>query len=152
LEVLGRPDSARPRRLILGRMPRRFRVIRPHSARPKIRSRRPTRPPGYERDADSAIATLAARSSTWVIREGDVQSLPWAAGDRGSRLQQLERLLAGPWTPAHASLLGRALWDTSERVRRRMIIAVPELPDEAASLLPALLAIDLDGHRMFGDL
>src|SRR5690606_28625331 len=56
------------------------------------------------------------------------------------------------WTPAHASLLGRALWDTSERVRRRMIIAVPELPDEAASLLPALLAIDLDGHRMFGDL
>lgn len=152
LEVLSQAESARPRRLILGRMPRRFRVIRPHSTRPKIGSRRPTQPPGYERDADSAIASLAARSSTWLVRDGDVQSLPWAAGDRGSRLQQLERLLAGPWAPDHASLLGRALWDTSERVRRRTIEAIPELPDEAASLLPALLAIDLDGRRKFGDL
>ena len=37
-------------------------------------------------------------------------------------------------------------------VRRRVIEAIPSLPDDAAPLLLPLLAINVDVHRLFGDL
>jgi hypothetical protein len=80
-----------------------------------------------------------------------VQALPWAAGDHGSRAQQLDRLLARPWSESLAAPLAASVWDTSLEVRRRALEALPQLPDALARSLPSVLALELHGARVFGD-
>ena len=130
--------EARPRRLILGSMARRFRMVQVYSG-PRARAR-------HGRLRLDQIEAPAERGLTWLVRWGGVQSLPWAPGDHGSRLQALERLLAGPWSASVERKLGRAMWDTSLRVRRRLIEALPDLPSGAAPLLLAALAVEVDAR------
>jgi hypothetical protein len=78
-------------------------------------------------------------------RWGSVQSLPAGVGG-GSPRDRLERALA-EWTPARASLVGLALWDTSLRVRRRALEVLPALPDEAAPALLSILLLAGSGER-----
>ncbi|NVB42017.1 hypothetical protein G6O69_29595 [Pseudenhygromyxa sp. WMMC2535] len=139
LAALGEASCpSRPRRLILGAMPRRFRVIQSLAASPGRARYGP-----LQRDQ---LEAPAAAGLTWLIRWGQIQALPWASGDAGSRLQALERALAGPWSPAHERQLGRAMWDTSVRLRQRLFQALPTLPDDAAPLLLPALAIALDAQ------
>lgn len=147
LEILAQPSSvARPRRIIFGPMPRRFRLLRPLEV-PRARQMSKFR----DRLADGA-RELLGHGLTWLIDQGVNVSLPWTSGDASPRVRAIEQLLASPWTPSHTPTLARALWDTSLRVRRRVIAAIPTLPDEAAPLLLPLLAINVDGHHVFGEL
>jgi hypothetical protein len=143
LRALAHPECiARPRRLVLGPMPRKFRrLLRWDAPPPELTCLPP-----------AELTAAADHGLTWMIRWGRVQSLPWAAGDHGTRLQRLDRLLARPWLPAHARVLERSIWDTSAKVRRRIITALPELPDDMASAILAVLAVNLDGQRSFGDI
>lgn len=144
--LAARGCQARPRRLVLGGMPRRFRRIQGFWGPPE--------PARWGHLGPELIAEPATRGLTWLLRWGQIQSLPWAPGDHGSRLQALERELEQPWTPRRERTLGRALWDTSLRVRRRLITALPELPDEAAPLLLPVLAMSSDNRlsRELGEL
>jgi hypothetical protein len=136
LRELGSPRClASPRRVVLGRMPGHFRNITPCPRHHGVVPRRMDAP------ARELLDGAAARGLTWLVRWGLVQALPWATGDHGSRLQQLERLLARPWAPEHERVLGRALWDSSLRVRRRVLEILPELPDDAAALLLPAVAV-----------
>lgn len=98
------------------------------------------------------LESATARGLSWYGLWGQVQALPWAAGDHGSRAQQLERLLARPWSDSLAAPIAAAVWDTSLEVRRRTLGALPSLPDALARALPSVLALDLHGARVFGDL
>jgi hypothetical protein len=91
------------------------------------------------------------RGVTWYGLWGQVQTLPWAAGDHGSRVQQLERLLERPWTDSLTVPITASLWDTSLVVRRRTLDALPSLPDAVAPALRSVLALDLHGAAVFGD-
>jgi hypothetical protein len=142
LDELARGECvARPRRVLLGRMPGHVRRLFPFEA--------PWSTPWH---GPGLLKTLADRGLTWLGRWGWIQALPWTTGDHGSRLQQLEHMLDGPWQPSHGSAITQALWDTSLRVRRRALAALPELGDEAAPALLAALAIARDSQRTFGDL
>lgn len=149
LELLCRPAiPVRPRKVILGPMPPRFRVIRALSQLDQRRW-------GSKWSSTQAVEPMTALLERGVIllsRGGQPHALPWSAGHQSERLRKLDRLLSEPWTPRHATLLGAALWDTSIRVRRRLIAAIPQLPDTAAPLLSSLLAIQTDSRPVFGDL
>jgi hypothetical protein len=146
LELLAHPSSViRPRRIIFGAMPKRFRLLRPLEDRhrmSKLLFNRYAKP----------VRELIQRGLTWMILQHVNLALPWTTGEASERVRALEQLLASPWTPQHTPLLGCALWDTSLRVRRRVIEAIPTLPDEAAPLLLPLLAINVDGHHLFSEL
>ncbi|WP_146662469.1 hypothetical protein [Enhygromyxa salina] len=142
--------QARPRRVVLGRMPGQFRRLLRGDPRPRLADaadRAAYRPP-LSRELLEAVA---AAGVTWLIWFGHVQSLPWTRGDHGARLQKLEVLLGQPWSPAHGRPLERAIWDTSSRIRRRILAALPSLGDEMAPALLAALAVSLDPRRSFGD-
>lgn len=147
LELLAHPSSvARPRQIIFGPIARRFRLLRPLQD-PWGRRMMKRNDPFAER-----VKALVGRGVTWLSFQGANVSLPWANGEPTERLRALEQLLASPWTAQHTTRIACALWDTSLRVRRRVLEAFPSFPDEAAPLLLPLLAINVDGHRIFGDL
>jgi hypothetical protein len=147
LERLAEPDViARPRRLVLGSMPCRFRVVRTFF--------RPYSRPGahfLDHHLAALVTALSQRGLTWFVYERCSWGVRWVTDNSTDRLQALDQLLASAWTPAHVDRLAWALWDSSLRVRRRVIEAIPELPDDAAPLLLPLLAIQVDGHRIHGD-
>lgn len=130
---------AQPRRVVFGGMPRSFRRIRVSRGRVSLHVR--------ELEFEPAVA----RGLTWYLHWDQVQALPWASGDAGSRLAALEQLLAGPWSDTLARRLACACWDPSLRVRRRVLEVLPQLPDEAAPMLLPVLAMHRDGQRVFGD-
>jgi hypothetical protein len=134
---------ARPRRIVLGPMPLSFRQQLPMRRR-LVPLQRWNVPP-------ESLESATARGLIWYGIWGHVLTLPWAAGDHGSRLQQLERLLARPWTDALAAPIAASVWDTSLAIRRRTLEALPSLPDALARALPSVLALDLHGARVFGD-
>ena len=134
---------ARPRRLVLGRLPRSFLRVR---KQPRMSMRRSRLSLHSDTLADGQSLGLS-----WLMLWGEVQALPWSRGDAGTRLQNLRRCLAGPCSPAIARRLACALWDTSLRVRRELFEALPELPDSAAPLLRGALALAPNGRRIYGD-
>jgi hypothetical protein len=134
---------ARPRRIVLGPMPGSFRQQLPMRRR-LVPLQRWNVPP-------ESLESATARGLIWYGIWGRVQTLPWAAGDHGSRAQQLERLLARPWTDSLAAPIAASVWDTSFAIRRRTLEALPSLPDTVARALPSVLALDLHGARVFGD-
>ncbi|EDM78721.1 hypothetical protein PPSIR1_12088 [Plesiocystis pacifica SIR-1] len=132
---------ARPRRLILGGMPRRFRDVHGLAQRGPAQAARHAREDHLHADL---LAPATARGLTWFCRWGRPQSLPWTPGDAGSRVQALHRLLGQPWTEGLERALGCAMWDTSVAVRRDLFFALDDLPDAAAPLWLAALAIEGD--------
>jgi hypothetical protein len=132
---------ARPRRIVLGSMPRSFRQQLPFG--------RMTPTP---RTVVLELKSALGRGLLWYGAWGHVRPLPWATGDAGSRVQRIERLLAQPWTDALPYPIAASLWDTSLKVRRRTLDALPSLPDTLARTLPSVLALDLHGARVFGDI
>ncbi|PRQ09921.1 hypothetical protein ENSA7_03360 [Enhygromyxa salina] len=148
LDALTHPQcQARPRRVVLGRMPGQFRRLLRADTRPP--AHHAPSPPPLSRPLLEAVAEAGV---TWLVRWGWVQSLPWTAGDHGVRRQKLDALLEQPWSPALGRVFERAIWDTSLQVRRRILAALPTLGDGVAPALLAALAVDLDRHRRFGDL
>lgn len=149
LERLAEPEAlARPRRIMFGLYPARFRMIRSGRAQTLTR-----RDPAhvFARGHASRIRALDDSGPSWLCRNA-VWSLAWTDREPGVRLAAVERLLAEPWSPIHERTLGRALWDTSLRVRQRGLAAVPELPDAAAPLVLSVLAAQTDGYKHLGDL
>jgi hypothetical protein len=137
---------ARPRRVVLGSMPRSFRRLMPMGpGSSTMQARRHTLVP------ETLFESALARGLTWYGSWHRVGALPWAAGDHGSRVQQLERLLARAWTDSLTAPIANSIWDTSLRIRRRTLDALPSLPDALAPALRSVLALDLRGAAVFGD-
>jgi hypothetical protein len=143
-ELSSREVVARPRRIVVGSMPRRFRQPRGIPEGLRLVSRGFPQPEQFE----SALA----RGLTWYGAWGRVTTMPWARGDHGTRLQKLEQMLARPWTDSLAAPIAASIWDTSLAIRRRTLEALPSLPDALAPALRSVLAIDLHGEAVFGDL
>lgn len=143
-ELCSRDVVARPRRIVLGTMPRSFRQQWPMPMQERMVKRRYVEREQYE----SAVARGLSWYGPWV----GVLALPWARGDKGERAHKIDRLLAQPWSDAHAGPIAASVWDTSLKVRRCALEALPLLPDAVARALPSVLALDLHGARVFGDL
>jgi hypothetical protein len=134
---------ARPRRIVLGSMPRSFRQQLPMPRLTRL-SRRSVTPEHLE--------AAPHRGLIWYGVWGRVQPLGWTRGNRGTRIRNLESLLERPWTDGLAHLIAASVWDTSLVVRRRALAALPSLPDSLAPAVPSVLALDLHGARVFGDI
>jgi hypothetical protein len=84
---------------------------------------------------------------------GRRSALPWARGDKGSRYQAMQRLHARvrargvPLSGRDRTLLGRALWDSSLRVRIAALDCVAELGRDAAAFVPELYVVQSEDPR-----
>jgi hypothetical protein len=144
LPMLLEPDIvARPRVIILGTPPRHVTIHRPL----------------LEPDDHRLLGEVAHRIAEpgrgllgLIVDQARVE-LPWARGDGGSRLQAFVRLEARIQSdPTRLSardrtLLGRALWDRSERVRLRALDCLGDLGVEAAPFVPDLLLVNRAAPR-----
>jgi hypothetical protein len=133
------PDVvARPRVIVLGALPRHVSLLRAQA----------------ESDPPSPFGPVSVdlvapeRGLLLLIVDQRRVDLPWAVGGEGRRVQAFARLeaaiRAGPrrLSARDRTLLARALWDRSERVRLFALDCLGELGVEAAPLVPDLMLVD----------
>jgi hypothetical protein len=106
--------------------------------------------PGSDSDVVQRLGTVD-RGVVELVIYGVRQLLPWAPGDKGSRFQAMQRLRAR--VRAHGlsardrTLLARALWDRSQRVRIAGLDCLAELGRDAAVFVPELVSVQPKDQR-----
>lgn len=131
--MLIEPDVvARPWMVVLGAPPRH---MRRHS---------PTRV--LDLGSDAALAQLVdpERGLRSLFLDTVRVELPWHRGDKGTRRRAAKRLTTSGRLddPTTLTLLARALWDPSLRVRLEILDTLPLLGVHAAPFVPELLLVE----------